>query len=154
MYPFYWSSRNMADGLSMLRAANRWFETAAASAQVIEHRTGLMKAAAADPMRGDYRELARMLPEKMAAFSEAGMKLGQGWLATQADMAAQFQQLGVAMMRGRPPSASELQAIHAKGARTASRALAAAGEALAPIHKAATGNARRLKRKGTAARRR
>jgi hypothetical protein len=129
----------------MFRAATRLYETAAASAQVIAHRKGVIETAARDPMAGDYRELSLMVTEKLAAFSEAGTRLSQGWWSAQLDMAAQFQQLGALMLRGRPASAADFEAVQRKGTRTASRALTAAGEAIVPIHKAATANARRLK---------
>jgi hypothetical protein len=150
MFPWYWPRQSV--GTDMFRAGVKLMETAAASMQVVEHRTGLMRAAAADPLTGDYAELSLMVPEKVAAFSEAGVRLGQGWIAAQAEMVAEAQRIGAMMLSGRPPSAKALQAMHKRGARSAARSLAAAGEALAPIHKAATGNARRLKGKGATTR--
>ena len=130
----------------MLRASTRLAETGAAAADVIAHRSKLIDAAFRDPMKGDYAELGLMVPEKAAAFSEAGLKLAQGWWAAQGDAALQFQQMGLAMLSGRAPSFAQLQAAQRRSARTGARAIAAAGDALTPIHKAATGNARRLRK--------
>lgn len=61
----------------MLDAATRNADTgndiAIAAGEIIARRVILGIAAALDPMRADHAEFARMMPEKMEAFSAAGM---------------------------------------------------------------------------------
>jgi hypothetical protein len=116
-----------------MRSAQMAFETFEASARVINHRTPLIQAAARNPLTADHAELGTMVTEKMAAFSQAGIAAMTGM--------ATLQRIW-------------LGALTAGGARAGSgsaRMLEQANrsmvQAMTPIHKAATANARRLGRK-------
>ena len=78
-----------------------------------------------------------MVTEKAEAFSRAGMSLGRAALAAQLDLAGQWS----ALLGGGAITSPQARR---RAARAARRSLDAAGEALAPIRKAATANARRL----------
>jgi hypothetical protein len=55
------------------RNAGTSHDIAIASGQIIARRVALGMAAAFDPMGADHAEFGRMMPEKMEAFSAAGM---------------------------------------------------------------------------------
>jgi hypothetical protein len=55
--------------------AGRHNDLAMAAGQIVARRVALGMAAAADPMQADHAEFNRMVPEKMEAFSAAGMIL-------------------------------------------------------------------------------
>ena len=55
------------------RSASRGGDLAIAAGQVMAIRMALGMAAAFDPLRADHVEFSRMVPEKVAAFSAAGM---------------------------------------------------------------------------------
>ena len=145
MLPFYSAGQGAAAGKSMFDLGLRMWETAIASSQVIGKRLPIIDAARTDPLGADHAELALMMTEKLAAFAEAGQVAGRAALAAQADWAAQLGSLAALMLAG-GGTARQRDALQRRSARTAARGLASAGDALAPIHKAATGNARRLKR--------
>ena len=81
-----------------------------------------------------------MVPEKMAAFSKAGASALADLQAMQADALANWQQMMGIMVQGRSPTNREMSAMTSRSARMTSRAAAAGGKALAPIHRTATGN--------------
>lgn len=132
--------------LAAFRTGERLGATLKASQTVIDSRVRTMADAASEPGRGDYAELARMVPEKVEAFSQASTSLFEDAIAIQAQTAAN---VGALMaMAWRPGNVAGWMAIADRSSRIARRAGQASGKALAPVHKAATGNARRLKRKG------
>lgn len=102
-------------------------EMLTASQQVIAARTTRMAHAGARPTQADRREMGLMVGEKLDAFSRSAMHFATAWgptwqlLATQAARAW----MGMAMSLW----------------RAAPQAL---GAALAPVHRTATANARRL----------
>jgi hypothetical protein len=55
--------------------AGRGNQLAMAAGQIVAKRVALGMAAATDPMRADHAEFNRMVPEKLEAFSAAGMIL-------------------------------------------------------------------------------
>ena len=103
-------------GLAWWRLSWQAAEVATASASVIQHRVGLMSAGELD--RAGRAELARMVPEKVDAFSKAGVALWSEWAT-----------LGLGGAAGATDLATS-------GARV-----------LAPIHRTATANARRIARR-------
>ena len=132
-------------GLAMADAGMKLGETVSASHAVIDSRVRSMADAARDPFNGNYAELGRMVPEKVEAF---GKSAASGWNDMQAIQSDLFAN-GMEMMRiattGRLPSAGEAMAMTSRSSRIVARAAASGGRALAPVHLAATGNARRLK---------
>jgi len=125
--PFLWFDMWMESCTTGLRLA----ETMVAVPAVVDARMPLIRDAASNPLTGDWPELYEMVAEKVEAFTLAGLSLTRDMQAIQAEML-------------RP--ARSVTAAVASSARIGQRAVGAAGRALAPVHAAATGNARRLRR--------
>lgn len=125
------------------RAGTMMSETLAASHTVIGHRQKTIEQAVSDPIGADHAELGRMVTEKSAAFGAVGASLARDWWAMQGDISAQMVAIGN-IMAGRPPGPSATQAMIARGQRIGSAALASSIRAMAPVHRAATTNAKRL----------
>jgi hypothetical protein len=104
--------------------------------QVVAHRVGRMAAAGATPSARDRREFTQMGAEKVSAFYESWAAMGVAALQAQQSMwrgligAPWF---GVA---GRLPSQTTL----------ANQTLRILSQGLAPVHRRAVGNAKRLGR--------
>lgn len=143
--------RLMTMGMDMAETGWRAGETMLAAGSVIEHRSKLMQAAAQRPLDADHRELARMVPEKVAAFSAAGSAMVDAWWGMQAELAGHARQVGTAMLSGRAPDVATIARLQRRtaehGLRLAEQAVAAGAAALAPVHGKATANARRLARR-------
>ncbi len=129
----------------MLRAGSMWSETLTASQAVVGHRSKTIETALNDPFHADHAELGRMVSEKSSAFGAAGASLARDYFSMQADLTAQGTALG-SMMMGQFPTARATLAMLNRGQRLGSAALASSIRAMAPVHKTATANARRLKR--------
>jgi len=138
-------------------------ETMQAAGDVIAARLEIMARGLADPTRADLREMALMSSEKVEALSASAAATAQaigtigGRLTT--DAAAELNQAGRAAAAmataSTPAAAAAIQFDYAVGwwSRAAgqmlslnSAVLKAQAEALAPIHKTATANARRLRK--------
>lgn len=139
----------MRAGFGMFEASMKFGEMMLASQSVIETRVGLMDEAVRNPLDGDYAELNRMIPEKMAAFSLSGAALAQEWRKAQGEMFDQWREFGTLM--GSVPTLGRINAFNQRsshrGTRALVRSMEAGGVALAPVHKSATANARRLKKR-------
>jgi hypothetical protein len=109
--------------------ALRLTEVAFAVPQVVAHRAGRM--AAPRPTAADRRELSRMVTEKAAAFSEA-------WVAMSMEAVRVNLALSAGFLR------SPLTPISPGRANAAILSIVGAG--LAPLHRTAVANARRLSR--------
>lgn len=148
--PFTAWMRMASASLEMSRTGLRLAETMAASRDVVEARTAMMRSGVA-ATAAERAELARMVPEKVDAFSRSGSAMAREWVSLQADWMAGMQQLGTAMLSGRVPTPADAMAIAARsqahGLRMVESAAAMAGVGLAPIHRRATANQRRLKRR-------
>lgn len=137
-------------------------ELALVSGEVVAKRLALGAAAMVDPLNADHAEFARMAPEKAQAFTEAGAAVLQrtGEVAQQmADYAlaeisiAMRSTMGMAACRT-PVALASAQGKFLRGWISRSLSQAAAmgsiavsyqAAAMAPVHKTATANARRLK---------
>lgn len=115
-------------------------ELAVAVPQVVAHRMTRLALAGPHPSPRDRKEFARMVAEKNEAFGEAwramalhGMRAQQ---ALGASLIASF--LGAARGRRPSPARSVAQLQHAT--------LGVLGKGLAPVHRKAVANARRLAR--------
>jgi hypothetical protein len=134
-----------------------------AASHVIAKRMTLGAVAISDPHSADHVEFAKIIPEKTRAFSEAGMI----WLRSSSEVAANMAILAasetavvaraaVAMASCRTPAdvfARQSSFATAWFARALSQSIAlgslamrSQGAAMAPVHRAATANARRLSR--------
>jgi hypothetical protein len=115
-------------------------ELAVAVPQVVAHRMTRMALAGPHPSPRDRKEFARMVAEKNEAFAEAWQAMAlHGALAQQAfgaSLVASF--LAVARGRRPSPARSVAQLQHAT--------LGVLGKGLAPVHRKAVANARRLAR--------
>jgi hypothetical protein len=153
--PFSSWSRLMAAGFSMANTSMRAIETMGASNEVITARTKIINAAVCSPLTGDHAELGRMVPEKVDAFSQAGSATVAAWWGAQSMWMGHMQHFSGMVMSGRLPTPAEITDL---GQRTAAltlesiEATARLGSAtLAPVHRKATSNAKRLNRKTTRA---
>jgi N-acyl-L-homoserine lactone synthetase len=135
------------------------------AAQVIAIRTTRMATAGLHPTAADKRENSRMVTEKVDAFSRAGQALATGAAPLLAGMAAQSLRTGLDLLSAATHLAAsrtipETMARQRRLADTlmrntpsaqhgaASDATARlAHRALAPVHRKATANAKRLTRK-------
>jgi hypothetical protein len=104
-------------------------ELGIAAPQVVAARLTRMALAGPQPSARDQREFKGMVAEKQQAFT-------QSWLAMWAETARQQQQLWLAAWRGPQALARQLD-------RSPQAVLA---EGLAPVHRKATANARRLRK--------
>ncbi|MGH6615081.1 hypothetical protein [Sphingomonas sp.] len=137
----------------MSRTGLRAMETLAASNSVVERRTDMIDTAMRNPLAGDYAEFSRMIPEKVDAFSKSGLAMANEWWSMQSALLTEVQAFWGIALRGRAPTLAEMSTA---GSRATSYALSTAERSaklgalgLAPIHKQATANARRLKRKNS-----
>lgn len=149
--PFTNWSRLAAAGASMTRTGMRLFETLGAANAVIAARMPIIDAAIRSPLTGDHAELALMVPEKVEAFSRAGSAAVAAWWKAQSLWMGHMQHLGGMAMRGHPPTVADITDASIKMAALAMdnvEAMARLGSTtLAPVHRKAVANARRLRRK-------
>jgi hypothetical protein len=145
----YWT-RVMSAWGSVGATHERLNETATASQAVIASRTNTIGAAMRSPLSGDYAELGRMVPEKVAAFSQSGTAGLSALFALQAGYVAQAQEVGAMLLRGRPLTLGEMAELSERTSMHALHALETSAkmgrDVVAPLHKAATGNAKRLRK--------
>jgi hypothetical protein len=134
-----------SSGFEMAATAIRAGETMLAANAVIGSRVGTMKAAARNPITADYAELARMIPEKVEAFSRAGASLMKDIESAQAETGAQMRHVTAIITSGKIPTCSDIFTLTARWASITQKATGAAGRALVPVHAAATSNANRLR---------
>jgi hypothetical protein len=150
-------TRMMAAGASVAETSLRAFETASAAHSVIAARMPIIEAAMRSPMTGDHRELARMVPEKVEAFSRVGSATVSTWWTAQSMWMDHLQHLHAAASRGRAPTAAELGRLGERNTAAVLEVIEAAArlaaDTLKPVHAKATSNARRLSRQPKPARR-
>lgn len=132
--------RSMPNKHSSTSVARQHLELAWAAPQVIAHRTARMLAAGAAPNARDAAEFTRMFTEKTAAFS-------QGWFASWAAMAwapykVSMEVLGAGALLARGGTMD----LEPFSRAWRGQGWGIAGSAIAPVHRAAVANARRLNR--------
>lgn len=113
-------------------------ELAVAVPQVVAHRLVRMAMVEPNLSARDKKEFARMFAEKNAAFSESWSAMAWQSLRSQQALAA-----ALARSAWTPP-APHKPAAHAIGAQMQRAALAVFGKGLAPVHRRAVANAKRL----------
>ena len=115
-------------------------ELAWAAPQVVAHRLARMSLAGASPSARDRREFERMTSEKTAAFAES-------WLAMASATMLANQTLAMAALQSfwSAPLGSRRQ-VRAAGRRATQSALDIMSRGLAPVHRTAVANAKRLAR--------
>jgi len=133
------------------RLAMQSLELAFAVPQVIAHRSARMLAAGARPTIDDQQEFLLMVSEKIEAFAES-------WTAMSLQLVNENQRLMLAMLRSwwtpwiGMPSSPSWPSPRLRMPRAAERRLQQAGMSLlaagvAPIHRRAVANAKRLRRR-------
>lgn len=144
--PFDFWAGLWRSGMEAAQTGLRMTEMLAASAEVVESRCGTAAAALRDPLHGDYRELARMVPEKVEAFARAGTSVWHDLAALQASSLAGWSHAAGLLASGRFWSAQDGMALWNRSGEMVSRSMGMSGRALVPVHRTATANARRLRR--------
>jgi len=123
--------------------ATQTAELALAVPQVVAHRVTRMALAGASPSRRDQAEFQRMVQEKQAAFSQAWMVMGlQSWRAGH-EWALSVTRSMWAPLLGAGLPGQDLSQAHA---RLQADTLDVLHKGLAPLHRTAVANARRLAR--------
>ncbi len=130
--------------LAMMTNSAKMGEAWMASGRVIDHRLGLLRADAGSVAA--QGELARMVPEKMAAFSQSGWAAMSGWWAMQSDMMRLGQDIAFSALRMQSPGPQAMRASMARSQRVAGKMTKAATAMVTPVHKTVTANDRRLKK--------
>jgi hypothetical protein len=136
--------RRKATSSDAFALASASAELALASLRVIDARAPMIVAAARDPMRGNYAELARMVSEKPLAFAQGASAGGPAWLAMAAESNRYLAQAWKTPSYGLAPAMSASLGAFAFWGRMMSLGVAWQSAMLAPVHAAATANARRL----------
>jgi len=113
-------------------------ELALAVPLVVAHRSARMAQAGSTPTARDLKEFNRMVAEKGTAFAQAWQAMAMQTLVANQAMAASFVR-SFWSPRGKVTPAKVAARLH--GA-----ALGVLGKGLAPVHRKATANARRLAR--------
>lgn len=148
--PFTAWSRLLSAGFDMQATWLGGLETLQASQSVIAARTGKMHDAMMAPMDTDLVEFARMMPEKVDAFSRSARSVMRGTLAMHRAWSVQMQRVWLSMMAGRLPTVAEATRLAKQTVEYSLEAFTAGvglcKGALAPVHRTAAGNARRLQR--------
>lgn len=114
-------------------------ELGLAAPQVVAHRLWRLAAAGVSPSARDRREFARMVHEKTAAFGEAWWAMA--WQAVHLQQALWLSWWSAGPLAATQPGAK--RALERR-LRRGARSIAASG--LAPVHRVAVANARRLAR--------
>jgi hypothetical protein len=117
-----------------LQLGTRTAEMLLASGQVIAMRVSRMAAAGASPTARDRKEFLRMGSEKVQAGAQSALAVGAQWQAIGWQLWARGWQQWMTLLGGAAVRAAPL---HSHLPRLAQAALA-------PVHRAATANARRL----------
>jgi len=130
-------SRRAQGSLSLFA---RSAQLAVAVPQVVAHRVTRMAIAGPVPSARDRKEFKRMVAEKASAFGEAWSAMAlQTMLANQALAASWLRALWVPSLDRRPSAA-------AVAADLQHAALGVLGKGMAPVHRKAVANAKRLSR--------
>jgi hypothetical protein len=142
------TTRSKANASDAFALATANAELALATLRVVNARTPMIMAALQDPMRGNYAELTRMVSEKPLAFAQGAAAGGPGFLAMAAESNRYFTQAWKTPRFGAAPGLDAAlnagMGAMAFWGRMMSLGVAWQSAMLAPVHAAATANARRL----------
>ncbi len=116
-------------------------ELAIAVPQVVAHRLSRMAQAGQSPSVRDQREFQRMFSEKGSAFAESWLAMGWQMLRAQQSLMMSFwQSMWWPTLWGRPTARS-------LGSQMQRAGWSIAGHGMAPVHRTAVANAKRLSRR-------
>jgi hypothetical protein len=130
-----------------VRGAVMAAETAFAAGEVIASRSATIDDAVRNPLSADHAELALMVGEKVAAFGEAGAIAMRDACLLQAKLASDAVRAGTFAGRGGLSAMGEMLQLWERAAHGVMTTAGAPRRSLKPIHRRATANAKRLKRK-------
>ena len=129
--------------LEMAQIATRMTETAVATQSVLAVRLPMISQAAVDPFGADHRELSLMVSEKIDAFGRSGRSVAKAGRAMRRAADANQRDLGRALWGG-GLAPMVWVAMFERNLLIAASLLTLPMQALGPVHKGVTGNARRL----------
>ncbi|MGZ8259341.1 MAG: polyhydroxyalkanoate granule-associated phasin [Caldimonas sp.] len=118
-------------------------ELAWAVPQVVAHRLARMAKAGAKPSPRDRKEFARMVAEKQAAFGESWQAMAQQALRSQQSLARALARAATSPLAPHRKAAVNPLALQLQMQQAA---MAIWGKGLAPVHRRAVANAKRLSR--------
>lgn len=127
--------------LGLFAAVIKYAEMMVAAGKVVDRRGQMIRSASHSPLSGNYQELGKMVPEKVAAFGEAAEILTREWGAWQRSVTAQV----AGALTAEPLFLASGQSLYG-WVDAFTQLLAAPAKALVPIHKSATANALRLQK--------
>lgn len=130
---------------SALRIGTQATELMFAAPQVVAHRLGRMGASGSGTSVRDRREFQRMGTEKFAAFAESWNQMALQMLKVNQQMARAWMSAWWLPVR-MTPGAAPRRSISRAAAQMQSSALDVMASGLAPVHRRATANAKRLGR--------
>lgn len=140
---------NRKTSASARRLARRSGELGQAVPQVMATRIGRMLQAGPMPGRRDRLEAQRMVTEKFEAFGESGWNMALRMVGMQQQYALWWMQAWWKLALGGWMRPRTVRALGARASRQlADGALDVALHGLAPVHRRAVANARRLRRTG------
>lgn len=143
--------RMTSAAFDMAGTQSRAARTLTASREVMRKRGDIIETAMRTPLRADHAELARMMPEKVAAFTRAGTAMSAELVEMQLAWMGEMQNLWTMALRGRAPTLAEMSALATRSSayavRSTERAARLAEVGLAPVHRQVTANARRLRKR-------
>jgi hypothetical protein len=129
-------ARTRKTSLFMKQAA----ELAIAVPQVVAHRMTRMALAGPQPQSSDRREFKLMSDEKTAAFNESWIAMARQALAAQQALSlSMFDSLMWSPLRGLPSAGTVAKQMN-------NAAMGVLSQGMAPVHRRAVANARRLSR--------
>ena len=129
---------------TMAQANRARLETMVAAPTVVAARMPAISAAMQNPLNADLHELTRMVTEKADAFGQSQRSLTSASQRFQAASEGNARDLGKLSGGGIFDPAIYMR-IFERNVSAAAALLSLPGEAIAPIHKKATRNARRLR---------
>ena len=130
--------------LEAARAAADLLETTVATQSVVAARLPMISAAAIDPLAADHRELSLMMSEKVEAFGKSGRTLSQAANVVQEAAGANARDWG-RVATGTMLSPLDWMAMTERNLLIATTLMLLPAQALAPVRKGVTANARRLR---------
>ncbi|RVT39635.1 hypothetical protein [Sphingobium algorifonticola] len=137
--------------LTAVELASDWVETMSSARSVIEMRMPLISATLIDPFNADQRELTRMLTEKTSAFGRSQRSIASARERLRKTGGANARAFG-RLWEGGWLNWSAWTQVAERNLEIWATLAALPTAALAPVHSAATMNARRLRAKGAAKR--
>lgn len=131
--------------LEAAKAATHIYEVAVATQSVLAARLPILSGAMSDPLTADHRELSLMLSEKVDAFGRSQRSVAQANEKIRRTAERNARDLGH-LAGGGLLGPGDWMKMAERNIALGAALLALPMEALAPVHKGVTANARRLDR--------